>query len=174
MLSPTAACCSESFTDVPADHWAADSVITLAEAGVLSGYPDGTYRGDRPVTRYELAVALQAMIEFIRKSREPIQTDLPPPTTSGHWAERSMEFLQAGGYLPRQSFLFERPVSTVTVSQLGEALAWVAGRLIQIQVPSRSGEAILVDDSDPVLSRLSGIDNPAAHRSEPGAWSASR
>lgn len=94
------------------------------------------------MTRYELAVALQAMIEFINKSREPLQLAPTPLGQSGHWAERSMKFLQAGSYLPRESFLFERPASTVTLTQLGEALAWVAGRLTQLHVPPRSGEPL--------------------------------
>lgn len=43
------------FSDVPAGHWAYDSVNKLAAAGVLDGYPDGTYGGDKLMTRYEMA-----------------------------------------------------------------------------------------------------------------------
>ncbi len=43
------------FTDVPAKHWAYDSVNKLAKAGVISGYGDGTYKGDKTLTRYEMA-----------------------------------------------------------------------------------------------------------------------
>ena len=43
------------FSDVPAGHWAYDSVAKLAAAGVVEGYGDGTYRGDRNITRYEMA-----------------------------------------------------------------------------------------------------------------------
>ena len=43
------------FSDVPAGHWAYDSVAKLAAAGVVDGYPDGTFRGDRLMTRYEMA-----------------------------------------------------------------------------------------------------------------------
>ena len=43
------------FSDVPTGHWAYQSVAKLAAAGVVEGYGDGTYRGDRNITRYEMA-----------------------------------------------------------------------------------------------------------------------
>lgn len=43
------------FCDVPAGHWAYDAVNKLAAEGVVEGYPDGTYGGDRLMTRYEMA-----------------------------------------------------------------------------------------------------------------------
>ena len=43
------------FSDVPAGHWAYNSVAKLAAEGVIEGYGDGTYRGDRNITRYEMA-----------------------------------------------------------------------------------------------------------------------
>ncbi|WP_371363069.1 hypothetical protein SRRS_40510 [Sporomusa rhizae] len=44
------------FVDVPAKHWAYDSINKLAQAGVISGYGDGTFKGDKTLTRYEVAV----------------------------------------------------------------------------------------------------------------------
>ena len=46
---------ANSFSDVPAGHWAYDAVNKLAAEGVVEGYPDGTYGGDRLMTRYEMA-----------------------------------------------------------------------------------------------------------------------
>jgi len=43
------------FVDVPAKHWAYDSINKLAQAGVISGYGDGTFKGDKTLTRYEVA-----------------------------------------------------------------------------------------------------------------------
>ncbi len=43
------------FSDVPAGHWAYNSIAKLAAEGVVEGYGDGTYRGDRNITRYEMA-----------------------------------------------------------------------------------------------------------------------
>ena len=43
------------FSDVPAGHWAYDAVNKLAAEGVVDGYPDDTYGGDKLMTRYEMA-----------------------------------------------------------------------------------------------------------------------
>ncbi|MBQ9284559.1 MAG: S-layer homology domain-containing protein, partial [Acidaminococcaceae bacterium] len=43
------------FSDVPAGHWAYDSISKLAAAGIIEGYGDDTFRGDRLMTRYEMA-----------------------------------------------------------------------------------------------------------------------
>lgn len=43
------------FSDVPAGHWAYDSINKLATAGVIDGYGDGTFGGDKLMTRYEMA-----------------------------------------------------------------------------------------------------------------------
>ena len=43
------------FSDVPAGHWAYDSINKLAAAGVIDGYGDGTFGGDKLMTRYEMA-----------------------------------------------------------------------------------------------------------------------
>ena len=43
------------FSDVPAGHWAYDSINKLAAAGVIEGYGDGTFGGDKLMTRYEMA-----------------------------------------------------------------------------------------------------------------------
>ena len=43
------------FSDVPADHWAYDAVSQLAADGVIDGYGDSTFQGDKNITRYEMA-----------------------------------------------------------------------------------------------------------------------
>ena len=53
--SATTFAAANPFSDVPAGHWAYNSISKLAAAGVVEGYGDGTYRGDRNITRYEMA-----------------------------------------------------------------------------------------------------------------------
>ena len=43
------------FTDVSSDDWAYQAVASLSDEGVIDGYPDGTFRGDKHVSRYEIA-----------------------------------------------------------------------------------------------------------------------
>jgi hypothetical protein len=49
------------FKDVPDDHWAASAVYDLVKLGVTKGYPDGTFRGKKQITRYETAVFLSKL-----------------------------------------------------------------------------------------------------------------
>ena len=54
-IGATAFAAANPFVDVPAKHWAYDAVNKLAKAGIVDGYGDGTFRGDRTMTRYEMA-----------------------------------------------------------------------------------------------------------------------
>lgn len=45
-----------TFNDVPEHHWAYEALQYLQDAGLVEGYPDGTFRGDRPFSRYEMAM----------------------------------------------------------------------------------------------------------------------
>ncbi|HMM20938.1 MAG TPA: S-layer homology domain-containing protein [Selenomonadales bacterium] len=61
------------FTDVPAKHWAYDAVKQLAQAGVIDGYGDGTFRGDKTVTRYEMAqIVAQAMTKDLNTDQKAL------------------------------------------------------------------------------------------------------
>ncbi|HWR08845.1 S-layer homology domain-containing protein [Sporomusa sp.] len=55
-LAGTALATPNPFSDIPAKHWAYDSINKLAKAGVVSGYGDNTFKGDKTLTRYEVAV----------------------------------------------------------------------------------------------------------------------
>jgi hypothetical protein len=48
---------------VPFSHWAYDACSILVEKGIIIGYPDGTYRGDRALTRYEFAMAISRVLD---------------------------------------------------------------------------------------------------------------
>lgn len=46
---------ADSFSDVPADHWAYDAIEKLADEGIINGNPDGTFKGSKSMSRYEVA-----------------------------------------------------------------------------------------------------------------------
>lgn len=50
------------FPDVPENHWARDAVATLAAKGIVEGYPDGTFKGDRNATRWEVAMMIARLL----------------------------------------------------------------------------------------------------------------
>ena len=60
--------------DVPDDHWAASAVYDLVKLGVTKGYPDGTFRGNKPITRYETAMFLSKLSKAI--GAEDVKADI--------------------------------------------------------------------------------------------------
>lgn len=72
-----------SFPDVPQTHWAYEAIMFLVDKGILSGYPDGTFRPNNPVQRAETAIILGKIFNL-----QPIDTNKSSfydvPKT--HWA----------------------------------------------------------------------------------------
>ena len=73
------------FLDTPTNHWAYESVQDLAKRGIVIGYPDGTYGGKRPMTRYEFAVAIERALLTIdsmvkAQAGTPAPVGTPPAT----------------------------------------------------------------------------------------------
>lgn len=55
--------------DVPANHWAYQYIQSLAADGLIDGYPDGAFKGDRPLTRYEMAAIVARAIAKLEEGR---------------------------------------------------------------------------------------------------------
>lgn len=59
------------FSDVPAKHWAYDAVSKLSQAGIVDGYSDNTFKGDKTVTRYEMAqIVAKAMTKSLNADQK--------------------------------------------------------------------------------------------------------
>ncbi|MFH1362059.1 MAG: S-layer homology domain-containing protein [bacterium] len=54
-----------TFKDVPDDHWAAEAIYELVRLGVTNGYPDGTFRGTKNISRYETAVFIYKLAKAL-------------------------------------------------------------------------------------------------------------
>jgi hypothetical protein len=54
------------FADVPANHWAYQAIASLAADGLVEGYSDGQFKGDRPLSRYEMAVLVARVIAKVQ------------------------------------------------------------------------------------------------------------
>ncbi|MEB3221899.1 MAG: S-layer homology domain-containing protein [Candidatus Sericytochromatia bacterium] len=75
--TPALAVTAAELTDVPPDHWAYRAIQQLTERyGVMDGYPDGTFRGTRTVTRYELAAALTRVMQKLAAG-QPVAAAAP-------------------------------------------------------------------------------------------------
>ena len=53
-----------NFPDIPANHWAYEYVKDLADKGLVEGYPDGEFKGDRALTRYEYAAIIYRALQL--------------------------------------------------------------------------------------------------------------
>ena len=77
LATPSASAQAAPFLDTPTNHWAYEAVQDLAKKGIVIGYPDGTYGGKRPMTRYEFAVAIDRALRTLADMNAPN----PPPGT---------------------------------------------------------------------------------------------
>ena len=113
---------SGAFPDT-AGHWASAEIAAAAHAGLIKGYPDGTFRPDARVTRAELAVLLSRMIEstYLHDSVfQDVGTD--------HWASAEISALAAHDILRGYSDGTFRPENDIT---RGETAA-VINRLLKL------------------------------------------
>ena len=66
------------FPDVPSNHWAYEAVSDLSRRGLVEGYPDGTFGGDRMMTRYEFAQIVYRAIQNGVQVNEQLVTEFSP------------------------------------------------------------------------------------------------
>ena len=66
------------FPDVPSNHWAYEAVSDLSRRGLVEGYPDGTFGGDRMLTRYEFAQIVYRAIQNGVQVNEQLVTEFSP------------------------------------------------------------------------------------------------
>jgi len=66
----------DNFPDVPDNHWAYEALARLKKDGLLVGYPDGLFRGNRPASRYELAVAIHATYVHLKSITDGLQAEI--------------------------------------------------------------------------------------------------
>lgn len=86
----------KEFIDVSEDHWAREPIEYLATMGIMRGYPDETFKPEKPLTRAELATLLVKAKKFeIKKTTKKLAPDLP----KDHWASPYIEVALKRKYL---------------------------------------------------------------------------
>lgn len=77
LLGPVSAQGTRSmlFVDVPADHWASADLQYLVERGIITGLPNGEFRGDQALTRYSAAAMVARAIRFLQNNPSQITTE---------------------------------------------------------------------------------------------------
>jgi hypothetical protein len=67
---------AQSFPDVPGNHWAYEAINKLVAAGVIEGYPDGEYKGQQSMTRYEMAVIISRALDNLIAEQERMAAEM--------------------------------------------------------------------------------------------------
>lgn len=130
-----------AYSDVSGTAWYAAAVSTLSKMGVISGYPDGTFRPNAPITRAEFA-AMIARFDETAKSADTPFTDI-----SGHWAKNAIGKAYGNGWVEGSSKTVFCPESNLTRAETATLLNRVLHRL-----PEK--------ESDLLANQIAWPDNP--------------
>ncbi len=111
-----------TFSDVQANAWYTAAIGTDAKAGLVSGYPDGTFRPDNNITRAEFAVIAA---QFLSKDYEgeSLFTDI-----SGHWAEKYINRAAHTGWIHGSGDKTFRPDDYITRAEVATLVNAMLGR----------------------------------------------
>jgi len=117
----TSSSCTPPFTDVPCDHWAIDYIRAIKDAGITTGYPDGTFRPENQVTRAQMAVFIIRAIEGepVSYNPNPYFADVPPTHWAFKYVQRVRERGIAQGYPGNNLY---GPEDNVTREQMAKML----------------------------------------------------
>ena len=132
------------YHDLTADAWYADAVSRCAAAGILTGYPDGTFRPNDPVTR-EQACAMLARALGISEARRAGLSDFPDAADTGDWARGYVAAMLNRGILTGLSGKLA-PKAPVTRAQFVTML----DRAIAIYA-DEDGATVKADDVDGII-----------------------
>jgi len=111
---------TNSFPDVRDEGWYNNAISTLTNGGILTGYPDGTFKPSATITRAELATIA---VRFVfNGSLDSFPPNLPTfSDISGHWAENYIRLACELGYVngyPDGSFRPNQPITRAEVATL--------------------------------------------------------
>lgn len=103
---------SNTFSDVPKGYWAANYIGYMQQFGIITGYSDGSFRPDAPVTRAEFA----AIASRFEKLTEGSKSFADVPDT--YWAARYINFAATRGWVTGYSDGTFKPENTITRAEV--------------------------------------------------------
>ena len=103
---------SSTFSDVPKGYWAANYIGYMQQFGIVTGYTDGSFRPDAPVTRAEFA-AIASRFEKLTQGSKSF-TDVPDT----HWAARYINFAATRGWVTGYSDGTFKPEHSITRAEV--------------------------------------------------------
>ncbi|MDI7247133.1 MAG: S-layer homology domain-containing protein [Bacillota bacterium] len=173
MAVPTAA---GPFADVPENHWAYEAVKQLAAYGLIEGFPDGTFKGAEPMTRYQMAmvvarllVSLDAQIKAEIEAAKAGVTPPPAPAPAAAPTEKIIEKETVTVEKPIIEKVIEKTIveklKTEELDALAAKVAAVEGKVANVEgaVDAVSGKVDEVDKkADDANAKLVELDGAIA------------
>ncbi len=136
VLSVQAVSAAPSFTDVDADYQYADSIRVLSEAGVITGYPNGTFQPAKTVNRAELLVLAYRSQGIMLPAVLPRRCF--PDVDPASWYASVVCAAKDAGYVSGYADGTFRPAQTVNLSEAAKIVSFIAGLEL---TAAHSGEA---------------------------------
>ena len=106
------------YPDVPTSHWAGQDIARAAKAGIVTGYPDGTFRPDRYITRVEMAQMLGNALQLEPLDIDPGFRDIP----DDYWASGMLAALKQSKTLTGYPDGTFRPNNTASRAEFANLL----------------------------------------------------
>jgi hypothetical protein len=107
------------FRDVRAGHWAAGYIVSAYDAGIVKGYPDGTFKPSRDISRVEGVVAVARFAEL--DLTQPVYEKPFPDVSARHWAIKEITAAKTEGllqYLEGKNFIPNQPLSRGEMAEI--------------------------------------------------------
>jgi hypothetical protein len=115
------------FDDIPSGYWALDSITNMTNAGIISGYPDNTFKPEREISRAEVATLLIKTCSYdqdLTVESYPLSSFLDVP--KDHWGYKFIEEANERkimiGEMNRYQIWYFRPKDTITLQEIVVAL----------------------------------------------------
>lgn len=139
IASPAPCVLAAPVTDVSSSHWAAGAVQRLTSENILVGSAEGKFEGNKPITRYELAVTLDRLVRYMETGQTPLRpkpahASVKMPASADAKTQQALTHLADGGFIAPSSQLLQAN-KLVTAQELTDILSQIAIRLSDRSLP---------------------------------------
>ena len=175
-----------SFPDVPSNHWSYQAINDLVAAGVIEGYPDGTYKGQKNLTRYEIAMIVSRLMDNMAEER----AELMDKVESMDDGDSGLSTAQAQDVTAIVKSLMEKnmpeeqePPTELTEGQADQVVNLIEALTFEYQAEIRNLNSdydalrddlgLLEDNLESVKERVTALENETAPVTFSGSYSVS-
>jgi hypothetical protein len=147
--------------DVPAGHWASAAIQVAANCGIIRGFPDGTFRGNEPVSRYQAAAIIARLLDAVRNG----ECGIPKYATKAELDAAVAAAANGGTPIDTSKFLTAEDLVVLqnAIQELAADLAQLGVRVAELE-----DNAVTADD----LARVEEIATQARDLAEAAAGAA--